>query len=89
MKLEMFNFQCTPTILLDKSIIVKVCHKAYCCKFVCNLVRLYDELAELNDNVTLEFETLDTCFCYGYCGCSVRDHMKCIVVAHVPITVWT
>ncbi|XP_065919343.1 hapless 2-like [Dysidea avara] len=33
-------------------------------------IRLYDELAELNDNITLEFETLDTCFCYGYCGCS-------------------
>jgi len=43
--------------------------------YKCNLVRLYDELSELNDNVTLEFETLDTCFCYGYCGCSVRDYI--------------
>ena len=37
------------------------------------LVQLLDQSAELLDNLTILFETLDTCFCYGYCGCSVNN----------------
>ena len=32
---------------------------------------LYDTSGELLDNITVQFETLDTCFCYGHCGCAV------------------
>ena len=34
-------------------------------------VELYDMDSELLDNITISFETLDTCFCYGHCGCAV------------------
>lgn len=34
-------------------------------------VELYNQNAERLDNMTIHFETLDTCFCYGYCGCAV------------------
>ncbi len=36
------------------------------------VVELYNQNTELLDNMTVYFETLDTCFCHGYCGCSVR-----------------
>ena len=34
-------------------------------------VELYDMDNDLLDNITVSFETLDTCFCYGHCGCAV------------------
>ena len=36
-----------------------------------SVVELLDQTAQVLDNLTIVFETLDTCFCYGYCGCSV------------------
>ncbi len=46
-------------------------------------VQLVGSSGELLDNMTISFETLDTCFCYGYCGCAVSkpwsqyDAIKC------------
>ena len=34
-------------------------------------MELYDEAGTLLDNQTVSFTTFDTCFCHGYCGCSV------------------
>ena len=42
------------------------------------LVELLDQMSEVLDNMTISFETLDTCFCYGYCGCTVRYQLHCI-----------
>lgn len=39
------------------------------------LVELLDQNSEKLDNLTIAFQTLDTCFCYGYCGCSVIKPM--------------
>ena len=36
-----------------------------------SLVELRDIDGMLLDNMTVFFETLDTCFCYGHCGCAV------------------
>ena len=38
------------------------------------IAELYDMNGELLDNITVSFETLDTCFCYGHCGCAVSMH---------------
>ena len=38
---------------------------------IINAVELFDADSELLDNMTVSFETLDTCFCYGHCGCAV------------------
>ena len=32
---------------------------------------MYNSDGELQDNLTIYFETEDTCFCYGHCGCAV------------------
>ena len=34
-------------------------------------VELIDAEAKVMDNLTINFQTTDTCFCHGYCGCSV------------------
>lgn len=34
-------------------------------------VELLNQNGELQDNMTVYFETEDTCFCYGHCGCAV------------------
>ncbi|KAL5463657.1 hypothetical protein EMCRGX_G032572 [Ephydatia muelleri] len=34
------------------------------------IVELYDNGAEMLDNLTVQFQTEDTCFCYGHCGCA-------------------
>lgn len=41
--------------------------------FICAMcvVGLYDANNKELDNMTVTFETTDTCFCYGYCGCAV------------------
>ena len=61
----------TPFIHKDKSIHVKVCPHYNISNIIFPLVELLDQSAELLHNMTVHFETLDTCFCYGYCGCSV------------------
>jgi hypothetical protein len=33
-------------------------------------VELLDQSGNLLDNLTVYFESMDTCFCYGYCGCT-------------------
>ena len=38
---------------------------------IIDAVELFDADSELLDNMTVSFETLDTCFCYGHCGCAV------------------
>eukprot|EP00731_Ephydatia_muelleri_P038319 Em0718g4a len=35
-----------------------------------NKLSLYDNGAEMLDNLTVQFQTEDTCFCYGHCGCA-------------------
>ncbi|XP_019853252.1 PREDICTED: uncharacterized protein LOC109582771 [Amphimedon queenslandica] len=39
-------------------------------------IQLLDQSAEVLDNLTIIFETLDTCFCYGYCGCSCGNNIS-------------
>lgn len=39
--------------------------------FYLHAVNLYDVNSKLLDNLTVTFETMDTCFCYGFCGCAV------------------
>lgn len=56
--------------------------------FIRCIVQLLDQTAEVLDNLTINFRTLDTCFCYGYCGCSVsiKNHIRiytCICVCNV------
>ena len=40
----------------------------------CYTVQLYDEKGVLRDNQSVSFTTYDTCFCHGFCGCSVSSH---------------
>lgn len=48
------------------------------------VVELLDQSAILLDNMTIVFQTSDTCFCYGYCGCSVStcSHVYSIAQVH-------
>ena len=43
-------------------------------------VNLFDVNNKRIDNMTVVFETLDTCFCYGFCGCSVSKHCHCLLL---------
>ena len=46
-------------------------------------VELHNQDGELQDNMTVFFETEDTCFCYGHCGCAVSyllSHSTCTCI---------
>ena len=45
-------------------------------------VELNNGDGELLDNMTVYFETEDTCFCYGHCGCAVSRACACLSVVH-------
>lgn len=57
-------------------------------------VELYDNGAEMLDNLTVQFQTEDTCFCYGHCGCAVsytKPHPSCarlLPLSNLCPTVW-
>ena len=40
-------------------------------EFVSPIVEMCDQTGKRLDNLTIFFETADTCFCHGHCGCSV------------------
>lgn len=48
-------------------------------------VELYNQNAERLDNMTIHFETLDTCFCYGYCGCAVSTLHHSLIVSCIAV----
>ena len=54
---------------------------SYCYKDLlsCPAVELYNQNAERLDNMTIHFETVDTCFCYGYCGCAVSHTLQTFI----------